>query len=274
MVIAAMQNRFQKWQDSASARNAGHLGIAIAGALMLFVACPMNAVAVAAPYWTGSQAAQGATISYKTSLWTASTVFESGSSVQDQQVDLCGDEKPNQSINNGCSRIRAVRIFQCSALLLALASAFILLVAFSPALKANRALRPKFYIIGACFASLTFVCNFASVCLVSSIAVPKSTSLSGTGFVFLVLSLWLTVVAMVSIALVLRSEPPPPTQVSSLGAWTEKSSPSAATNEKHSGEKMPKLLGRQPSGKQLGRQPSDKYLGKPDGKPEDAAELA
>lgn len=267
MVIAAVQNRFQKWQDLASARNAGHLGIAIAGALMFFVACPMNVVAVAAPYWTGSQGAQGATISYKTSLWTASTVFESGSTVSDQQVDLCGDEEPNQSMNISCSRIRAVRIFQCSSLLLALVSAFILLVAFSPALKANRELQPKFYIIGACIASLTFVCNFLSVCLVSSIAVPKSTSLSGTGFIFLVLSLWLTVVAMVIIVLVLRSEPPSPTPVSPVapGAWMEKPSPSAAKNEKHSGANMPKLLGRQPS---------DKQLGKPDGKLENATELA
>jgi hypothetical protein len=230
MAMAAVQERFQQAQALASARNAGHVGVAIAGAIMVFVACPMSIVAIAAPYWTGSTTSPSMTVSSAASLWSISASVEGGSISADQSAGMCGDEMEGSNID--CGKIHSVRFFQITGLLLALASAAVLLVAFSPLFSAKRELRPKMYIAGACVAGVELLWNFLSFCLVASLEMGDPYSLNGAGFVFLILSSLLITTAIVIIVLVLRSEWPTvsTTPVKVIGAMAT------------STEKLPNLL--------------------------------
>jgi hypothetical protein len=207
MATSMMQKRIQSWQNSADEREAGRIEAFAAGALMAFVTCPMSIVAIAAPYWSGSQEANGMTMSFTLSLWTAATSIESAQGNADQTARMCGTEMQNSDID--CGSIHAIRFFQITGMLLALASAVVLLMAFSPLLKTRRELRPQLYLIGACLSGATGLWNLLSVCLAAGVKMPEQYSLCGAGFVFCILSMFLTVAALVLSVLARRSKSAP-----------------------------------------------------------------
>jgi hypothetical protein len=206
-----MQKRMQAWQDSADEREAGRIEALAAGALMAFVTCPMSIVAIAATYWSGSQEANGVTISFTMSLWSAATSIEGGQGDAEQTVDMCGKEMENSDID--CGSIHAVRFFQITGMLLALASAVVLLMAFSPLLKARRELRPRLYLVGVCLSGATLLWSFLSICLAAGVKMPEQYSLSGAGFAFSILSMFLLVGALVLSLLARRSNSAPSIRV-------------------------------------------------------------
>jgi len=165
----------------------------IAAGLMFFVFCPMSIIAVAATYWTYSLEAPGATVSAKASLWKISLSTEIGDSSSESEMDMCSDEMP---AFDDCGKIDAVRFFLITALLLSLASACCLALAFSPKLKPAAALRRKMSIAGISLAAVALVWDFLSVCLAASIDMTESYSLNGAGFVFLVLELFVVTSAI------------------------------------------------------------------------------
>merc|ERR1712048_685007 len=144
MTMEVVHQKIQQLQGRVDRMGCGHLGIAAAGALMLFVACPMSVVAVASPYWTGSEETLGATISSSASLWTVSTIAEGNGATSERDTDMCGDAAQNNDVNSlnaDCGKIDAARFFTVTTLLLALTSAVVLLVSFSPATKEKLELR-------------------------------------------------------------------------------------------------------------------------------------
>merc|ERR1712113_973543 len=140
--------KVQQMQGCAGARGCGHLGLAAAGALMLFVACPMSIVAVAAPYWTGSQDVHGTTLTSSATLWTVSITTEGQGTTVEQDADMCGDDMQKSEDDDSCGKIEAVRFFTIFTLLLALAAAAVLLVAFSPTCREKPDLRSKLCLAG------------------------------------------------------------------------------------------------------------------------------
>lgn len=100
----------------------------------------------------------------------------------------------------------------------ALASAVVLLVAFSPVTKEKPELRSKLCFVGACLTSVSLLCGFLSVCLVVSVEMPEPYSLNGAGFVFLILSLLLIIGAISLVVLVLTGWSP--TSVAAVGTST------------------------------------------------------
>lgn len=208
MAAATMQNHFNRIQGLAHAKDAGHVGIAVAGAIMLFVACPMDVVIVAAPHWKSSRSIGGHSASIEASLWSVSSTVEVGSSTSDTSKNMCGDDMENSELS--CGHIHAVRFFLVTALFLSLGAAASLLLAFVPVSNAMRERRPTLQIAGWCLACTVLMERFLSICLLASAGMPEPLSLSGAGFVFLVMSLFLVVGATVIILLVLRSEPVTP----------------------------------------------------------------
>jgi len=241
MPMGAVQERFQRAQDLAVERNAGHVGIAIAGVIMAFVACPMSIVAIAAPYWGGSTTLYSVNVKSTASLWSASTSMEGGPSSAEQSVDMCGDEMEGSNIE--CGKIHAVRFFEITALLMAIASAAVLLVAFSPIVKAKREQRPKLYFVGVCIAGATLLWHFLSFCVVASVDMPQPYSLNGAGFVFLILLSLLITAAIIIVVLVLRHESP---KVSTTPV-------EVIVAKADSSEKIPNLLEVNPSEKQAAK---------------------
>lgn len=228
--MGAAQERFQKAQNFAVERDAGHVGIAIAGAIMAFLACPMSIVAISAPYWSGSATVHSITISYTASLWSVSTSVEAAPSSAEQSVGMCSDEMKGSSMD--CGKIHAVRFFQVAAMLTAMASATVLLIAFSPIVKTKREQRPMLYFVAVCVAGATLFWHFLSFCVVASVDMPQPYSLNGAGFVFLILLPLLSIAAIVIVVLVLRREDP---KVSTTPVVAIEAKPD-------SGEKIPNLL--------------------------------
>merc|ERR1712048_893002 len=228
----------------------GHLGIVAAGALMVFVACPTSIVSIASPYWTGSEVANGATISSSASLWTVSIITEGNGASSEQDMDMCGDATQNNDVD--CGKIDAVRFFTVTTLHLALASSVVLLVAFSPATKEKIELRSKLCFAGACLSVVTFLCNFLGLCLVASVVMPEPYGLNGAGFAFLILSL-LLIIGAVSLALLVATRWSP-TSVVTVGTSTASKPQSSAAIEPHKEvkvvETMPNLLKVVPAGMQ------------------------
>lgn len=183
--------KIQEYQKACDAKGCGHLGLGVAGGLMLFVFCPMSIVAVAAPYWTFSSDVNGATFSAKASLWELSVSTEIGGSSTESEVGMCSDEMPDF---DDCGKIDAVRFFVITALLLSLASAITFMFGFSP--KPTAALRRKMSIAGVSLAAVVLVWNFLGVCIAASINVADNYKLSGAGFVFLVLELFFVTLAL------------------------------------------------------------------------------
>merc|ERR1712048_645233 len=226
----------------------GHLGIVAAGALMVFVACPTSIVSIASPYWTGSEVAKGATISSSASLWTVSIITEGNGASSEQDMDMCGDAM--QNIDVDCGKIDAVRFFTVTPLLLALVSAVVLLVAFSPATKEKPELRSKLCFAGACLSGVTFLWNFLGICLAASVEMPEPYGLNGVGFAFLTLSLLLIIGAISLAVLVLTRWSP--TSVVTVGTSTASigKPQSSAPEEVKVVAKMPNLLEAVPAGMQ------------------------
>lgn len=187
-----MRGRLQQAQEFATQRNAGHLAIASAGAVMALVACPMSSVAVAYPYWTGSTSLHGIDVRSKASLWTISSSMEAGPHSSEPSADICGEHMKGSKID--CGKIHAVRFFQITASLMALTSAAVLLLAFSPAVRQE--IRPKLCTFGACITCVTLIWDFVSACVIASVNMPEPFSLNGAGFVFLILSTLLTAIAL------------------------------------------------------------------------------
>jgi hypothetical protein len=213
----------------------------VSSVLMFFVACLLNIVAVAAPYWTGSLNVHGAIVNSAASLWASSTSVE-GSDTE-HTVDMCGDQMQNSNFD--CGKIHAMRFFVITALLLAFASGSALLFAFSPALKSKQERRPTFCVIGGCLAAVTFIGDFIAWCIALSVDMPQPYSLNGAGFVFLIFSLMFNIGGVVIIMLVVRSKVTTiVTTVVSIGAAKADTSKEqqSATNQKEHVEKMPNLL--------------------------------
>jgi len=184
--------KIQECQKACAAKGCGHLGLGIAGGLMLFVFCPMSIVAVAATYWTYSLDANGATVSAKASLWKISVSTEIRGSSSESDAGMCSDEMADF---DDCGKIDAVRFFVITALLLSLASALTLLFGFSP--KPTAALRRKMSTAGVSLAAVVLVWNFLGICIAASINVADNYKLNGAGFVFLVLELFFVTLALV-----------------------------------------------------------------------------
>merc|ERR1712080_751647 len=110
-------------------------------------------VAVAAPYWSMSHETHGMTMTSSVSLWTVSSTAEGNGRSADTDIDMCGDDMQDSEVD--CGKISAVRFFTITALLMALASAVALLVAFSPAFRAKAEGRFKLSIVGAWLAGGT-----------------------------------------------------------------------------------------------------------------------
>jgi hypothetical protein len=176
----------QHLQNTLNPKGYGHLGMGVAGALMLFVFCPMTIVAMAAPYWTSSAEINGYTMSSQASLWKISVSTDIKGVSGDQDTDMCGDQM------NGfdeCGKIHAVRFFAITALLFSLASGMTLVVGFLPALKPSADLRRTMLLVGLSFSSAVLLCDFLGMCIAASVSMTGESKLNGAGFVFLILKL-------------------------------------------------------------------------------------
>lgn len=231
--------RTQQLQSAADAKGCGHLGMGVAGALMLFVFCPMSIVAVAAPYWTSSMEMQGQSMSVSASLWKVSMSTEINGVSADQDSDMCGDQ---QTGNEECGKIHAVRFFTISALLLSLASGVILAVGFSPALKPSAALRRKMSLAGISCCSAVLLCDFLGMCIAASVSMTGQSSLNGAGFVFLILELLFVGAATALVALTLTRW--------STKVVTMSPAPVVEIGKSNAGDKSPTLLSSPQSGTQ------------------------
>merc|ERR1712072_1321299 len=160
--------------------------------IMLFVACPMSIIAVASPYWTFSSEVQGSSVSTKASLWEVSVSTEIRGTSSESQVGMCAAEM--QGFDE-CGKIGAIRFFVITALLLSFASAITLIVGFLPFLKPTAALRRKLSIAGVSLAAFVLLGHFLSVCIAISVKMQDSYSLSGAGFVFLVMAPFFVILA-------------------------------------------------------------------------------
>merc|ERR1712054_13700 len=154
----------------------------------------MSIVAVAAEYWTLSTEAQGATVSAKASLWEISLSTELQGASSEASMTMCSDEMP---AFDDCGKIDAIRFFLITALLLSLAAGCCFALAFSPKLKPSAGLRRKMSIAGVSLAAVALVWDFLSVCLAASVNMTDGYNLNGAGFVFLVLELFLVILAIV-----------------------------------------------------------------------------
>jgi len=130
--------KIQEKQTELDAKGCGHLATAVAGALMLFVFCPMSIVAVAAPYWTMSSELQGRSVRAKASLWDVTMTTDISGKSSQSVIGMCSDQM--QAFAD-CGKVHTVRFFVITSLLVALASAIALIVGFCP--KATVALRRK-----------------------------------------------------------------------------------------------------------------------------------
>jgi len=247
--IRALDTRVQHLQSLLDAKgDYGHLGMGVAGGLMLFVFCPMSIVAVAAPYWTASAEMQGHSMSIQVSLWKSSTEINGASADQ----ALCGDE---MSGFDECGKIHAVRFFTIMALLLSLASGAILAVGFSPALKPSAALRRKMSLVGASFCSATLLCDFLGMCIAASVTVQGESSLNGAGFVFLILELLFVGAATALVACTLTRW--------STKVVTMNAAPVVEIGQSQAGDKSPTLLSSPQTGTQKPKM-TDSNVGVPE----------
>merc|ERR1719271_1737695 len=155
----------------------------------------MSIIAVASPYWTFSSEVQGHSVSTKASLWEVSVSTEIRGASSESQIGMWAGEM--QGFDE-CGKIGAVRFFVITALLSSFASAITLIVGFLPFLKptaAQAALRRKLSIAGVSLAACVLLCDFLSVCITISVKMQDSYSLSGAGFVFLVMAPFFVILA-------------------------------------------------------------------------------
>jgi hypothetical protein len=145
-----------------------------------------------------------------------------------------------------CDRIHAVRFFQITGLPLAFASAAILLVAFSPALKTRQEWRPKLYLIGAGLSGATLLWNLLSICLVASVEMPEPYGLCGAGFIFCILSSFMIVGALALCVRAMKSTWEPSVVVIQEARNVEKSQtvPTLLVNVAPTSQKQPTQLGK------------------------------
>lgn len=200
-----LRQAVEQFQTSLDEKDYGHLGMGAAGALMLFVFCPMSIVAVAAPYWKSSTEMQGpmniaASVSTSVSLWQASTSTEMNGVSADTDVGMCSDE---MSGFDDCGKIHAIRFFTISAVLLSLASGLTLTLGFSNRLKPSAALRRKMSVLGVSLSAVVLLWDFLSLVIVATVEVSPDMNLSGAGFVFLILELLFVTAATVLVTLTL-----------------------------------------------------------------------
>jgi hypothetical protein len=184
--METINTRVQQFQKALNSKGCGHLGMGVAGALMLLVFCPMSIVAVAAPYWTSSSEMLGNKVNFQASLWKASTSTEIMGKSVDQDVDMCGEEMKDFE---DCGKIHAVRFFRITALLLSLVSGVILTVGFLHVLKPSAGLRRKLPIVGVSLSAAVLLCDILSICIAASVEMQGESKLNGAGFVFLILEL-------------------------------------------------------------------------------------
>jgi len=187
---------------------------------MFFVGCPMSIIAVASPYWTASSEVRDNSVSAKASLWEVSVSTEIRGASSEAEIGMCDGEM--QGFDE-CGKIDAIRFFVITALLLSLASAITLIVGFLPFLKptaAQSALRRKLSIAGVSLAAFVLLCDFLSVCITISVKMEDSYSLSGAGFVFLVMDLFFVFLAhqLVICTLTLWSASTAAAETGSVGA--------------------------------------------------------
>lgn len=190
-----IQQQVQEFQTTLDGKGYGHLGLGVAGALMLFVFCPMSIVAVAASYWTQSQEMHGYEMSIKVSLWKVSTSVNGAS----QSQDVCGDD---MSGFDDCGKIYALRCFTVTALLLSLASGVILTWGFTRFSKLDASMSRKMQMIGVSLSAVVLLWDFLCICIAASVDASES-SLNGAGFIFLILELLFVSVATALVACVL-----------------------------------------------------------------------
>lgn len=184
-VFGMLDSRVQQIQSTLKSKGYGHLGMGVAGALMLFAFCPMSIVAVSAPYWTSSVEMQGRSMSSQASLWKVSVSTEIKGKSVDQDVDLCGDEMAGF---NDCGKIEALRFLTIVALLLSLASGVVLVAEFSRVMNPSADLRRKLSLAGVSTAALASLCDFLGMCIGASVEMTGEAKPNGAGFVFLVLT--------------------------------------------------------------------------------------
>jgi len=103
-----------------------------------------------------------------------------------------------------CGKIDAIRFFMVTALLSSLASAICLLAAFAPFLKPTDAMRRKAVIGGVSLASVVLLWSFLGACIAGSVNMEDGYSLSGAGFVFLVLQIFIVILAILLVVWELR----------------------------------------------------------------------
>mmetsp|Transcript_22719 Transcript_22719/g.41414 ORF Transcript_22719/g.41414 Transcript_22719/m.41414 type:complete len:292 (+) Transcript_22719:81-956(+) len=233
----------QQLQKTLEAKDYGHLSTGVAAGLMLVVFCPMSIIAVADAYWTYSVDVHGATVSTAVSLWTVSSSTEIGGKGTDSEMDMCGETM--QSFDD-CGKIHALRFFTITALFLSLASASMLLTAFLPCLKDKALLREKIRLVGASLAPVVLLWDFLSMCIAAGVDMGEGYSLSGAGFVFIILELLFVILAVVALATkTMRQGLPTVVTVvrKPSGAENEKENPRQAFH----GQTAPTLLGVLPT---------------------------
>jgi len=228
-------------QKALDIKGYGHLGLGVAGAIMLVVVCPMGIIAVASPYWTFSSEVQDNSVSAKVSLWEVSMSTEIRGTSSESQVDMCAEEM--QGFDE-CGKIHALRFFVITALLLSFASAITMIVGFLPVLKPTEALRRKLSIAGVSLAAFVLLGHSLSVCIAISVKMQDNYSLSGAGFVFLVMNLFFVILAhqLVICTLTLWSAPTAATETVIVGA--QKAQSQAAQDGAHT---LPTLVGQRQS---------------------------
>mmetsp|Transcript_22720 Transcript_22720/g.41416 ORF Transcript_22720/g.41416 Transcript_22720/m.41416 type:complete len:288 (+) Transcript_22720:81-944(+) len=225
----------QQLQKTLEAKDYGHLSTGVAAALMLVVFCPMSIIAVADTYWTYSVDAHGATVSTAVSLWTVSASTEIGGEDKHSEMDMCGETM--QGFDD-CGKIHALCFFTITALFLSLASSAMLLTAFSPFLKDKAWLREKILLVGAILTGFVLLWDFLSMCIAAGVDMGEGYSLSGAGFVFIILELLFVMLAVVALA----------TKAMRQGSLSLVRKPSGVEDEEnprqsHHGQTAPTLLG-------------------------------
>jgi len=195
-----IQQRVQKFQTTLDGKGYGHLGLGVAGALMLIVFCPMSIVAVAAPYWTQSQETQGRKVRSKASLWQVSTSVEMNGAYAFQDQAMCGDD---MSGFDDCGKIHAVRCFAVTALLLSLASGIILALGFARFSKLEASTVRTIQILGVSLCAVVLLWDLLCICIAASVDLSAEFSLNGAGFIFLILELLFVGVATALVAYVM-----------------------------------------------------------------------
>merc|ERR1712113_1315057 len=187
----------------------------------------------------------GMTVTSSATLWTISMTTEGQGTSVEQDVDMCGDNMQKSEDDDSCGKIEAVRFFTICTLLLALAAAAVLLVAFSPTCREKPDLRSKLCLAGGCLTSLALLWNFLGVCIAANVNI-KGNSLTGAGFVSLVLSLFLIVAAFVLIVLVRTRWSATPIVVVGTSSDMQLSPVSTVPQESNLIGKVPNLLGELP----------------------------